>query len=68
MAKKKTKSDKPLNPAKLSVEDLARVLSQAGEPITTEQIQQDLADGAPANKDGTVHLVHYAAWLVAQTK
>lgn len=68
MAKKKAKAGKPLNPAKLTAEDLARVLSQAGEPVTTQQIEQDLADGAPANKDGTIHLVHYAAWLVTQTK
>jgi len=47
-----------LNPAALSVEDAARVL---GLPVET--VQADIAQGAPVAADGTVNLVHYAAWL-----
>jgi hypothetical protein len=54
-----------LNPNALSVEDAARLLSKAGSwPVTEEMIQLDLSSGAPENSDGTINLVHYAAWLV----
>jgi len=29
-------------------------------------IQTDIDDGAPLNADGTLNLVHYAAWLVKE--
>ncbi len=29
-------------------------------------IREDIAEAAPANADGTVNLVHYAAWLVRE--
>jgi hypothetical protein len=29
-------------------------------------IEADLADGAPANPDGTINLVNYTAWLVRE--
>lgn len=59
-------SRKPtLDPTALLVEDLARLLTAAGgEPVTEELIRKDLEAGAPANADGTMNLVHYAAWLV----
>jgi hypothetical protein len=54
-----------LNPNALSVEDAARLLSRAGGwPITAEMIEDDLDSGAPENPEGTINLVHYAAWLV----
>ncbi|MBA2224587.1 hypothetical protein [Thermogemmata fonticola] len=56
-----------LNPAALSVAEAARLLARAsGWPITEAMLQADLAAGAPANADGTIHLVHYAAWLVRE--
>ena len=36
---------------------------RAGSPVTEEMLQADLAAGAPENADGTINLVHYAAWL-----
>lgn len=61
-----------LQPDALAVADVAALLSAAiagsGKAITAEMIARDLSDGAPANADGTVNLVHYAAWLVAQMK
>jgi hypothetical protein len=52
----------------LSVDDLARLLSKsAGENVTAEMIRYDIEAGAPVNADGTVNLVHYAAWLARET-
>ncbi|QEL20691.1 hypothetical protein [Limnoglobus roseus] len=56
-----------LNPAALPLPDAARILARASRlPITEGMLRADLAAGAPANGDGTVNLVHYAAWLVAR--
>jgi hypothetical protein len=54
-----------LNPAALGVADAARVLSRiGGKPITEEMLRADIDAGAPTNANGTINLVHYAAWLV----
>jgi len=56
-----------LNPMSLAVSDLARLLTKAGgQPVTIAMLEADLAAGAPANADGTINLVHYAAWLVRE--
>ena len=56
-----------LNPNAMSVVNAARLLSKAsGERVTEEMIRADLAAGAPVNTDGTINLVHYAAWLVKE--
>lgn len=56
-----------VNPTALTVEQAARVLSAAGwKPVTAQMIRDDLDDGAPANPDGTINVVHYAAWLVKE--
>jgi len=56
---------KALDPTRLTPADVAMVLAKAGGKVTEEQVRQDLAAGAPANDDGTIHLIHYAAWLVS---
>ncbi len=56
-----------LNPTALPVADAARLLSAAGgQRVTAEMIQADVDAGALTNGDGTVNLVHYAAWLVKE--
>ena len=56
-----------LNPQALSPEELARVLSAVGiKPVTLDNIQADLAAGAPQNADGSINLVQYGAWLVRE--
>jgi hypothetical protein len=56
-----------LNPTALSLQDVAMLLSRmGGQPISEEMIRVDLAEGAPTNVDGTINLVHYAAWLVKE--
>jgi len=60
--------DKPaLNPAALGVEDAAKVLTRmGGKPVTAAMLEADIDAGAPTNADGTINLVHYAAWLVKE--
>jgi len=54
-----------LNPAALSVTDTARLLTRVGgQPISEAMVQLDIDSGAPTNGDGTINLVHYAAWLI----
>jgi len=54
-------------PTALSPLHAAKLLSQLSRKnITVEMIQADLEMGAPANKDGTINVVHYAAWLVRE--
>ncbi len=56
-----------LNPAAIGPADLARLLSAAaGVQIDEDGIRDDIDAGAPVNPDGTLNLVHYAAWLVRQ--
>lgn len=56
-----------LNPAALPVSDAARLLSRAGgQRITEAMLRADIDAGAPTNADGSVNLVHYAAWLVKE--
>ena len=53
-----------LNPAALRPAELVKLLAKAGrKKITAARIASDLAAGAPTNRDGTIHLIHYTAWL-----
>ena len=56
-----------LDPMALSLDDAARLLAAVGGvQITREMIETDIAACAPANPDGTINLVHYAAWLARE--
>ncbi|WP_425613624.1 hypothetical protein NA78x_003459 [Anatilimnocola sp. NA78] len=56
-----------INPAAMTLADAARVLSKVGSASVTEAtLQADVDAGAPTNRDGTLNLVHYAAWLVKE--
>lgn len=56
-----------LNPSAMSVTDAARVLARiGGQTVTEEMLRADIDAGAPSNRDDTINLVHYAAWLVKQ--
>lgn len=62
-------SDKPspVDPTRLSIEQAARLLTNAyRQQISATHIEADVADGAPTNADGTINLVHYAAWLLSE--
>jgi len=51
------------DPRALSVADLARLLN-----VAEEKIREHVAAGAPTAADGTINLVHYAAWLDQRLK
>ena len=51
----------------LTVAQASQVLSAAGgRRITEDMLCADIDAGAPVNADGTMNLVHYAAWLVRE--
>ena len=54
-------SNGPVNPAALTVEQLARMLA-----VPAGKVRDHVAAGAPVAADGRVNLVHYAAWLNRQ--
>jgi len=59
--------DHSLNPSALPLPAAAALLSRAGgQTVTVEQLEDDVDDGAPTNVDGTLNLVHYAAWLIQE--
>ena len=48
----------------LTVAQAIKVLSAAGgRRITEDMLRADIDAGAPVNANGTLNLVHYAAWL-----
>ena len=60
-------SEDRVDPMRLSVEQAAKLLSAAcRKQVAVAQIEADLIAGAPRNRDGTISLVHYAAWLVKE--
>lgn len=62
-----TTDNAPLDPNRLTPEQAAKLLSAAAKiRIPVEQIAEDLEIGAPRNADGTISLVHYAAWMVKE--
>lgn len=50
--------DAPLNPSAVPLEQLARMLA-----LPTDHLCRHVAAGAPTNANGSINLVHYAAWL-----
>jgi len=53
-----------LSPSAMTLEQAARVLAAMGaRHATVENLRRDIEAGAPVNADGTINLVHYAAWL-----
>jgi hypothetical protein len=51
-------SQKPLNPAAITPEMAAKLLG-----LPSEIIHKHINEGAPVAADGTMNLIHYAAWL-----
>ncbi|TWU19864.1 MULTISPECIES: hypothetical protein [Pirellulaceae] len=53
----------------LPIKDAATAISNAYQTrITPEQIEADVAAGAPTNADGTLNVVAYVAWLLQETR
>ena len=57
----------PLKPTALTIEDAAKILSATyGKAITAEMVRTIAERGDLLQPDGTINLVHYAAWLVKE--
>lgn len=55
------------SPAALTAADMARLLRASGSKHASEHaVRADVDAGAPTNADGTMNMVHYAAWLARQ--
>lgn len=53
---------------RLTVEDMAQVLTSAGlGEISEQMVRDDVAAGAPTNDDGSIDLAKYAAWLAKES-
>ena len=62
-----SESNNQVDPTRLSIEQASKLLSAAyRERIDVATIQKDIHAGAPKNADGTINLVHYAAWQVKE--
>lgn len=60
-------SQSSLSVGSLTIADAAKILAKSGSLRATEaRIADDVSKGAPANSDGTINLIHYAAWLVKE--
>jgi hypothetical protein len=56
-----------ISPMALELADAAKILSKLfAKPVSEAMLREDVVDGAPTNPDGTLNLVHYAAWLVRE--
>ena len=53
----------PVNPLALSIEQAAKLLS-----VPEATVREHVADGAPTATNGTINLIHYAAWLNRELK
>ena len=57
-----------LDPTALPLAEAARLLAKvSAASIHEPMLQRDVTSGAPTNPDGTLNLVHYAAWLIQET-
>ena len=61
-------NEKRLSPTAIPVEELARALAAVGGKVTVDMLRTDIDAGAPVNPDGTINLVHYAAWIAKETR
>ena len=52
-----------LSPSALTTKDAAKALG-----LAEDMLKKDVAAGAPTNPDGTINIIHYAAWLNRMAK
>jgi|LakMenEpi03Aug12_release.lakeMendotaPanAssembly.Ray.scaffolds.fasta_scaffold209515_2 hypothetical protein len=61
--------DEGLNLSALTVEQMADILGKAsGTTIDAALIRADVESGAPADENGRMNLLAYAAWLAKNTE
>jgi hypothetical protein len=60
-------TDQPPKITALTPAQAAKILAAAGSRrITEAMVRADIEAGAPTNADGTLNLIHYAAWLAKE--
>ena len=48
--------------------EVVEVLKKSGSAsMSATTLDKHIAAGAPTNADGTINLLHYAAWLIRET-
>lgn len=58
---------KRINLIALTKEQLVELLVKVGSStFTRDTLESDISKGAPVNDDGTINLIHYAAWLIRE--
>jgi hypothetical protein len=56
-----------IDPSKLTPQQTAELLTRLGEiAVDVDSVEDDLADGAPTNADGSLNAMRYVAWLVRE--
>jgi len=59
------KRKRRFDPQAIGIRDAVALFAESSErPITEAMIREDLEAGAPVNRNGTLNLIHYTAWLV----
>lgn len=54
----------PIDPLNLSIVEAALLLSKAsGKEVTEDMVREAVVAGCPTGDDGSLNLVHVAAWL-----
>ncbi|HEY0984822.1 hypothetical protein [Schlesneria sp.] len=62
-----TPGKQALSPMAMPIADVAKLLAKvSGKGVNSAMLEEDVAEGAPTNPDGTLNLVNYAAWLVKE--
>ena len=52
-------------PKHLSKDEVVKVLKLSGSrTISLENLERDIAEGAPVNEDGTMDIIAYGAWIL----
>ena len=54
--------------AAMTKAEVVEVLKKCGSAsISAAILDKHIAAGAPTNADGTIHFLHYVAWLIRET-
>ena len=52
-------------PKHLTKDEVVKVLKLSGSrTISLENLERDIAEGAPVNEDGTMDIIAYGAWIL----
>ena len=56
-------------PKHLTKDEVVKVLKLSGSrTISLENLERDIAEGAPVNEDGTMDIIAYGAWILKGNK